>query len=83
MSIIKSKKVDLYQKLVRFEPNLPIFGLFRPIFDINQPFRSNLTTYSRSEFEVRFEFRIEIVAMIDQTAKFGSKMLIKTRFESD
>ena len=37
--------VEFDQKLVEFEPNLPIFGLFwtflvqiRPIFDINRPF---------------------------------------------
>ena len=30
-----------------------------------------------------FRIRIEIIAMIDRTAEFGSKKSIKTRFEYD
>ena len=34
--IVEFVKFD--QKLVKFEPNLSIFGLFWTFFDINQPF---------------------------------------------
>ena len=77
MSIIQSKIIDLYQKssnLIEKVEN----------DDQNQQFLIKFDDFwykFESKVEFWHGFRIDIVATIDRTRKFGSKKLIKSRFE--
>ena len=79
MSIIQSKTVDLYQKLVEFEPKTSFSIQIRRIFD--------KIDLSRSEFKFKFEFgprfRIGFVATSNRTAGIESQKSIKSRFDHD
>ena len=79
MSIIQSKIIKFNRKWSNLIEKVKNDGQNRQILIKFDNFRYKF----EFKIEIRHGFRIEIVAMIDRTGKFGSKMLKKRQFEYD